>query len=101
MIPKGKLNILQDLVRSSSREELIWIHGYLNGLVSSGPGNGATAVKKLSILYGTETGNSRKVALQVTAAAKKNALPAKCTAVEEYRFDDLLKEEHLLIVIST
>jgi sulfite reductase (NADPH) flavoprotein alpha-component len=101
MIPEGKLNILQDLVRSSSREELIWIHGYLNGLVSSGPGNGATAVKKLSILYGTETGNSRKVALQVTAAAKKNALPAKCTAVEEYRFDDLLKEEHLLIVIST
>jgi sulfite reductase (NADPH) flavoprotein alpha-component len=105
MIPETKLNILQELINTSSKEEIIWINGYLNGLVS-GHGNTATPklnqpVKKISILYGTETGNSKKLALQFTSAAKHHALNARCTAVEQYRHEDLVKEGFLLIVIST
>ncbi len=105
MIPETKLHILQQLINTSSKEEIIWIHGYLNGLVSGQGTNGTSeikkAVKKISILYGTETGNSKKLALQFTAAAKQHSLMAKCTAVEQYRNEDLTKEENLFIIIST
>jgi sulfite reductase (NADPH) flavoprotein alpha-component len=106
MIPESKLNILQDLVKTSSREELIWINGYLNALVSTaaedGSSNGAPrSMKRMTVLYGTETGNSKKLALQLTASAKKNGQPVKCAAVEQYKLEDLEKEEYLFIVIST
>jgi sulfite reductase (NADPH) flavoprotein alpha-component len=105
MIPETKLNILQELINTSSKEEIIWINGYLNGLVS-GHGTPATAkpsqpVKKISILYGTETGNSKKLAFQFTTVAKQHALNARCTAVDQYRHEDLVKEGYLFIVIST
>ncbi len=111
MIPEIKLNILQELINTSSKEEIIWINGYLNGLVS-GHGGQVTAgghggavnaqpVKKISILYGTETGNSKKLALQFTGLAKQQSLNARCTAIEQYRHEDLSKENYLFIVIST
>jgi sulfite reductase (NADPH) flavoprotein alpha-component len=105
MIPESKLNILQELISTSSKEEIIWINGYLNGLVSS---NGAApsaevkkAVKKISIVYGTETGNSKKLALDFTSAAKKNSFIAKCIGLDQYKAEDLTKEEYLFIIIST
>jgi sulfite reductase (NADPH) flavoprotein alpha-component len=105
MIPESKLNILQELISTSSKEEIIWINGYLNGLVSS---NGAApsaevkkAVKKISIVYGTETGNSKKLALDFTSAAKKNSFIAKCVGLDQYKAEDLTKEEYLFIIIST
>jgi len=95
MIPETKYQTLQELIRTSTREEIIWINGYLNGLVSGNGANGhdhaknghdtAVSVKKMTIAYGTETGNSKKVALQFAATAKKEKLSVKCVALEQYR----------------
>jgi sulfite reductase (NADPH) flavoprotein alpha-component len=103
MIPEAKLNILQELISNASREEILWINGYLNGIVSSRvedkPKAGAT--RRISILYGTETGNSRKLALQLTADAKKQRCVPKCTGMDQYKPEDLLREEYLFIIVST
>jgi sulfite reductase (NADPH) flavoprotein alpha-component len=104
MIPEAKLNILQELIKTSSKEEIIWINGYISGLVSSNGHSaveGKKAVKKISIVYGTETGNSKKLALDFASAGKKNSFAVKCTGLDQYRPEDLTREEYLFIIIST
>ena len=35
MLPETKLKAFLDLVRASTREELIWMDGYLNGMLAT------------------------------------------------------------------
>ena len=114
MLAEERYKQLLDLVNFSTKEELIWINGYLSGLVSNGfskPGTepSFTTVQpsivhhhsRITVLYGTETGNSKKVATQLTTALRKKNLPVKLQATEQYRLSDLAQEETLIIVIST
>ena len=111
MLAEHRLKVFQDLVTKSSREELIWMNGFLAGIVSAEAGDpaatmpvvpiSAIAVNKISILYGTETGNSKKVATEFAAQAKKNGVTVKLTSLDQYRLNDLAKEEYAFFVIST
>jgi sulfite reductase (NADPH) flavoprotein alpha-component len=111
MLSPLKLKIVQDLIASSTKEELIWLNGYLAGLLSQQgvaestlPSAAAPAksnVGKVTIVYGTETGNSKKVATDFALKAKKNSINAKVISLDQYRLTDLPKEEYLLAVIST
>ncbi len=105
---------MQELIAGSSREELIWLSGYLAGVVAA-QGHGVTpavaaepevtpaapAVNKITIAYGTETGNSKKLASDFAAKAKKKGINAKLVGLEQYRLNDLAKEEYFFTVIST
>ena len=107
MLGENKLKILTDLVNSASKEELIWMNGYLNGVVQSAFVSSSitdTVVKvvnKITIVYGTETGNSKKLATEFAAKAKQKSIVAKVVGMDQYRLTDLTKEEYLLAVIST
>ena len=61
----------------------------------------APAVNKITIVYGTETGNSKKLATDFAAKAKQNKIHAKVVGMDQYKLTDLPKEEYLLAVIST
>ncbi|WP_126973013.1 diflavin oxidoreductase [Gynurincola endophyticus] len=106
MLPEPKLNILNDLLRSASKEELIWMNGYMSGLLAQQPAVPVntvvqTAVKKITIVYGTETGNAKKVATEFASFAKKKGVVAKLQGLDQYKLNDLQKEEYLFAVIST
>src|SRR5437868_1986423 len=106
MLAEDKLKILQDLISNASREELVWMNGYLNGIVSPQTPNEIkpalkTGVSKITIAYGTETGNSKKLATEFAAKAKKQGIHAKVQSLDQYRLTDLTKEEYFLAVIST
>lgn len=113
MISSSKLQIVQDIISASTKEELIWINGYLSGLLGSAesrplaaeataaPAATKTVTRKLTIVYGTETGNSKTLATEFAMKAKKNSLNAKLVSLDQYRLNDLTKEEYLLAVIST
>jgi sulfite reductase (NADPH) flavoprotein alpha-component len=111
MLSPFKLKIVQDLIASSTKEELIWLNGYLAGLLAqqgtvespaTAPQTPAkTNVGKVTIVYGTETGNSKKLATDFALKAKKNSINAKVISLDQYRLTDLPKEEYLLAVIST
>ena len=111
MIDESRLKQLNEFFDSYSKEELIWINGYLSGIVTSGNQNGSiqlkshdkntVGIKKITLVYGTETGNSKKIATQFATLAKKKALNLKLFALDQYRLQDLSKEECLFIVIST
>lgn len=113
MLVEPKLKMLLELVNSSSKEELIWMNGYLAGLLAQNqpvqqPAPVAAevkpavpAVQKITIAYGTETGNSKKLATDFASQAKKSGINAKIVSLDQYRLNDLSKEEYFFTIIST
>lgn len=112
MLAEPKLKTLLDLLSHSTKEELIWMNGYISGLLtqagvkqeSAAPGVPAAAkpsVGKITIVYGTETGNSKKVATDFASKAKKMGITPKLASLDQYRLTDLPKEEYFLAIIST
>jgi sulfite reductase (NADPH) flavoprotein alpha-component len=105
MLADVKLKVLEELIKHSSNEELVWMNGYLNGIVKHSIAAAApvteTASKKITIVYGTETGNSKRLATDFATKAKQNHVHAKVVGMDQYRLTDLSKEEYLLAVIST
>ena len=105
MLAEHKLKNLLDLIGSLTSEELIWMNGYLNGIVAKESKEekpvAKSGINKITIAYGTETGNSKKVATEFAAKAKKQGIHAKVQSLEQYRLNDLPKEEYFLAVIST
>jgi sulfite reductase (NADPH) flavoprotein alpha-component len=125
MLTTPKLQLMQELIAGSTREELIWLSGYLAGVVAQGAATAtpiaatiaapppAAAVStspntaaeqpalRITIAYGTESGNSKKLATDFAARAKKKGVQAKLVGLEQYRLNDLSKEEYFLTVIST
>jgi sulfite reductase (NADPH) flavoprotein alpha-component len=87
------------------------VNGYLSGLVAkekpAANGTAATAeqaavaTKKLTLVFGTETGNSKKLATNLATIAKKKGVQVKLADVSQYRIGDLPKEEYFFVVIST
>lgn len=106
MLTEEKQAIIKSLIDSSTQEELIWIHEHLSGLINPTQKAGSTLVAmataiKLTIAYGTETGNSKKLATDFAAKAKKRQIQTKLISLDQYRLTDLPKEELFVTVIST
>lgn len=109
MLSEEKLKQLNDLTGKLTREELIWLNGYIAGRAGiSQPGtngaaaNGSTSTpKKITLVYGTETGNSKSLAIQLAGIAKKKGVAVKLAGLDQYRVSDLTKEENFFVVIST
>jgi sulfite reductase (NADPH) flavoprotein alpha-component len=116
MFSENKLKTLLDLVAGASTDELIWMNGYLSGVLQSKQGNAnpqaepgktiampaaASGSGKLTILYGTETGNSKKLATDFATKAKQQKINARVVGMDQYKLADLPKEEFLLAVVST
>ncbi|MBN9299576.1 MAG: flavodoxin domain-containing protein [Filimonas sp.] len=108
MLAEPNLKVFQELVSNASRDELIWMNGFLAGLMQTGNGvqapvetTPAITVKKITIAYGTETGNAKKLATQFATGAKKKGITVKLSGLDQYKLNDLAKEEYLFVVIST
>jgi sulfite reductase (NADPH) flavoprotein alpha-component len=109
MLSETKLALLHQILQNATAEEIIWTKGYLagcldknlNGLSNSNqPLLSGVSVKPL-IIYGTETGNSKKVAIQLLSNFKKNKIQAKAIDVFQFDVAKLDKENLILFVIST
>ena len=107
MLSAAKLQLLEDLLSQSKPEEIIWINGYLSGILAqpkAEPGPKLASVtpnRKLTIAYGTETGNSKKLASHFALQAKNKGFPVKLVALDQYRLNDLQKEDCFLTIVST
>lgn len=100
------MKLVEELVAGSAKEELIWISGYLSGIVAPDRSPKETeppkkAAHKITITYGTETGSAKKLATDFAAVAKKGGLQVKLVGLDQYRLGDLPKEEYFLTVVST
>ncbi len=68
MLSETKLKVLKEITSGFSKEEAIWASGYLAGLAGTSAAltelpprqsDNAAPVKKITLVYGTETGNSK------------------------------------------
>lgn len=110
MLQESKLKTLLDYLSTLTHEETIWVNGYLSGILSNGKAvpqleTAAAQTKpvtnKITIAYGTETGNSKKLASEFASKAKKNGINAKVVSLDQYRLSDLPKEDYFLSIVST
>ncbi|KAA9165520.1 nitric oxide synthase [Amycolatopsis acidicola] len=58
-------------------------------------------MNKLSILFGTETGNAEMVAEDVAAALAEHGIETGVTSMEDCAVDELTGEDVVLLVVST
>jgi sulfite reductase (NADPH) flavoprotein alpha-component len=94
-----------------SAQQLVWLSGYFYGqatgggaavaAVASAPTEAAARVEKLTILYGSHTGNGKKVAQQAAEAARQRGLPAEVRDMNDYPTRQLAQEQNLLVIVST
>jgi len=103
MLAGPKQKLLDELVANSSKEELELINEYVAGIIAGkdAPVEKNPVPKKITLVYGTETGNSKRVATDLAVKAKKNNIIVKLASLDQYRLTDLAKEENLFVVIST
>lgn len=106
MLASPKMKMVEALVAGSSKEELIWLNGYFSGLLATAPAvttplPAANAVQKITLAYGSETGNAKKLATDLAVKIKAKGISPKLVSLEQYRLTDLQKEAHFFVIIST
>jgi len=106
MLVKSKLNTFNALIGEATYEELIWMNGYISGIVSVNRSIPTVVGEiknnsKITIVYGTESGNSKKLAASFATIAKKRGASVKVSSLDQYRLSDLVKEEYFFTVVST
>jgi len=106
---------LQRLTAGLSDQQLLWLSGYFYGRTSTGRGEvqptaaagtdasavAPAAAAKLTILYGSQTGNSKKVAQQTAEQARQRGVAVTVQDVNDYATRSLKTEQQLLLVVST
>ena len=102
---------LQQLTANLSANQLLWLSGYFYGQAIGGTQAVAASAaasqtvapdaQKLTILYGSHTGNGKKVAQQAAEAARQLGLAAEVRDMNDYPTRQLAQEQHLLLIVST
>lgn len=106
MLASEKLLHVKNLVKDFSRDEIIWTNGYLAGLLASNQEVVASEVSNIkpakpTIIYGTETGNAKKLASQLQSLFKKNKIQSKSVDAFQYPIEKIDKEEFIILIVST
>jgi sulfite reductase alpha subunit-like flavoprotein len=105
MINENKKQDLDKLLLDLSKEQIIWINGYLAGKVEVSvqktDQQSKLDIDKLTILYATETGNSKKIAIDLNKRIKSIGVKPNLKAIEQYNPSDFVKEKNLVFITST
>ncbi len=101
--------VVQELASTLAPAQARWLSGYFAGLEAglaslSQPTvavPAAVSTRKLTILYGTETGNAAEVARALDVALKGKGLTCTLSDMADYKVRQLGQEQDVLIVVST
>jgi sulfite reductase (NADPH) flavoprotein alpha-component len=115
-----QLQQLKTLVANLNREQLIWLSGYVAGHLEQGRHEGdnpvqaaisqepktedvpvASSTNELTVIFGTRTGNSEKLAYKAAEIAKEKGLNVTVKDAGKYKTKDLQNEKNLIIICST
>jgi sulfite reductase (NADPH) flavoprotein alpha-component len=95
---------LQSAVAGLTPQQLQWVSGYAAGLAALDHPISAVAPadkKKLTVLYGSQTGNTEAIALAVVEKATAAGFRASAVSLADYKPANLKRESLVTFVIST
>lgn len=99
--------LTERLSGSLGPDQALWLSGYFTGLgaalrsTPSQPAPSGDSRRKVTILYGTETGNSAEIANSLLRAADTSGLACAIADMADYKTRQLGQEQDLLIIVST
>lgn len=92
------------LATGLDRDQAIWLSGFFSGIAQAGAAPAAApaaAKRKLTVLYGSESGNAEKLAAASAKAAEKEGFKATVVSMADVKPATLAKAENLLVLVST
>ncbi|WP_185864827.1 diflavin oxidoreductase [Blattabacterium cuenoti] len=106
MLQKSNNKIFIDLIKNSSKKEIIWMSGFISGYLydfnrKKNNDNNNLNKEKITIVYSSETGNAEDLAFTIYNKIKQKKLNIKLFDLNDYCLSNLYKEDYLLIIIST
>nr|WP_245747228.1 assimilatory sulfite reductase (NADPH) flavoprotein subunit [Frateuria terrea] len=105
-----KAALLARLAEGLAPEELYWVaawsaaragHSQRGVRLADAAPAGAPDAPRLTIVYGSQTGNAKRLAEQLAARSESAGLAVRLVRADAYPQRELSKETHLLLVIST
>lgn len=78
-----------------------WLSGFLAASGTAAPISAPAAATKLTVLYGTESGNSEVLADRTAKEAKKRGFQAVVKSMADTKPAELAKATNLLVIVST
>lgn len=104
-----QVKLLNELLPNLTGEQKIWLNGYLSALLASIDTNVVEeaklsvvpTTKSVTLLYGSQTGNSQGLAEKYAAALKANDVEVTVTSLAKFKPNNLKKITNLLLVVST
>ena len=101
-----QLHTLQQLSAGASDAALWWISGYLAGQAAlrapqAAPKANAVSQSRLTVVYASQTGNSKAAATALARQAESQGLAVRLVNIAEYSLAELGRERYLAIAIST
>lgn len=108
-LPDERKALLARVVEGLDSPSLWWLSGYAAGLAQGHPvphlavltGGAAQASQRLTIVYGSQTGNARRVAEAAASEAEAAGLNVRLLRADAYPQRELASERLLYVVIST
>lgn len=109
LLSAEQLEQLTKLTSSLSKDQQLWVSGYLAGLGAQQGGNAlaqplsaaASSQDSLTILYGSRTGNGEGLAKKALRLAEASGLKAVLKNMETFKIRDLQAEKNVLVIVST
>ncbi|MDZ4680593.1 MAG: assimilatory sulfite reductase (NADPH) flavoprotein subunit [Saprospiraceae bacterium] len=109
--PIGRFDeaLLKKLSSEHSAEQQLWLSGFLYGLATAGQPEAVIApaqqahvqAPKVQLLYGSQTGNSKKVAQKAAALIGEQGWDVTVTDLADYAVKNLKTAQIALFVVST
>ncbi|MCT8137635.1 assimilatory sulfite reductase (NADPH) flavoprotein subunit [Anaerobacillus sp. CMMVII] len=91
-----QVELLHSLLTSLSDTQKIWLSGYL-----AASAEGPVAKKEVTILYGSQTGNSQGLAKKAGKFLEENGIEVTVSSMSEFKPTNLKKIQNLLLIVST
>jgi len=101
---QDQVRLINELLPQLSTEQKIWLNGFLSGTSFE------TKIEEISneiktiqatVLYGSQTGNAKKLAEKFFAELQQNNIQAEIASLGDFPTKKLKKIENLLIITST
>ncbi|GLI04288.1 sulfite reductase [NADPH] flavoprotein alpha-component [Paenibacillus tyrfis] len=102
-----QVELLNRLLPTLTEVQKIWLSGYLTALHKTEASAAAPVVnqpvlsKEVTVLFGSQTGNSQKLAKKLSEKLKEQGLQPTLSSMSDFKPNTLKKVENLLILVST